>query len=198
MYKIVFLILLLDVCVGCQENRRIGRQLSRIEQIMATAPDSSLRLLKQMDVSGFPSERLQAKYSLLLSEALEKNDVYLTGDTVIKAAVDYYSRRGGRTERAKTFYYLGRIHENARDFEAAIKAYIRAGEFSEKEDHRLRGLIFNSIGNLYAEQLSYQEALMMYSQAQCQTYMKNGISMNGTIYFSLPKKKLIRYIKDRC
>lgn len=165
MYKIVFLALLLFVCVGCHKSRRIGRQLSRIEQIMPTAPDSSLRLLKQMDVSGFPSERTKAKYSLLLSEALEKNDIYLTGDSVIKAAVDYYSRSGGRTERAKTFYYLGRIHENARDFEAAIKAYTRASEFPEKEDHRLRGLIFYSIGNLYAEQLSYQEALTMYSQA---------------------------------
>ncbi len=165
MYKIVFFILLLTVCIGCHKNHSTGRQLSQIEQIMATAPDSSLRLLKQIDVSGFQTERLQAKYSLLLSEVLEKNNVYLTSDSVIKVAVDYYSRKGTRTERAKAFYYLGRILENARDFEAAIKAHTRAGELLGKEDHHLRGLIFNSIGNLYSEQLSYAEALNMYSQA---------------------------------
>lgn len=32
---------------------------------------------------------------------------------------------------------------------------------------------------------------------QCMTHIRNGNFMNGTIYLSLPPKKLIRYIKDR-
>ncbi len=165
MYKFVFILLLLFVSAGCHKNRQISRQLSQIEKIMAIAPDSSLGILKQLNVSDLPTGRAQARYSLLLSEALEKNDIYLTHDSVIRIAVEYYSHRGSRREKAKTFYYLGRIYENARDFDAAVGAYTRASELLEKEDHRLRGLIFNGIGNLYSEQLSYAEALNMYSQA---------------------------------
>lgn len=165
MYKFVFILLLLYVAAGCHKDRKIGRQLSQIEKIMAIAPDSSLGILKQLNVSDLPTGRAQARYSLLLSEALEKNDIYLTHDSVIRIAVEYYSHRGSRREKAKTFYYLGRIYENAQDFDAAVGAYTRASELLEKGDHRLRGLIFYGLGNLYSEQLSYPEALDMYSRA---------------------------------
>lgn len=165
MNRIVFFILLWSVFAGCGGNLRTEEQFSRIEQVMAVAPDSSLRILKRLALSDFPTERARAKYSLLLSEALEKNDIHLTDDSVIRIAAAYYADRGSRKERAKTFYYQGRIYENARDFDAAIKAYTRAEEFLEKEDHRLRGLISYSIGCLYAEQMSFQDARNMYSQA---------------------------------
>ena len=70
MYKFVFILLLLFVSAGCHKNRQISRQLSQIEKIMAIAPDSSLGILKQLNVSDLPTGRAQARYSLLLSEAL--------------------------------------------------------------------------------------------------------------------------------
>ena len=112
---------------------------------------------------------------------MEKNDIYLTHDSVIRIAVEYYSHRGSRREKAKTFYYLGRIYENARDFDAAVGAYTRASELLEKEDHRLRGLIFNGIGNLYSEQLSYAEALNMYSQAS-EAFRAEGSEQKSWLY----------------
>ena len=60
MYKFVFILLLLFVAAGCHKDRKIGRQLSQIEKIMAIAPDSSLGILKQLNVSDLPTGRAQA------------------------------------------------------------------------------------------------------------------------------------------
>ena len=57
--------------------------------------------------------KAQADYSLLMTQAMDKNYINFTSDSLIKFAVGYY---GGHTEdlvaKGKSFYYYGRVMES--------------------------------------------------------------------------------------
>ena len=48
------------------------------------------RLLEGIDKSELTSKELEAKYALLLSQALDKNFIDLQSDSIIAPAVNYY------------------------------------------------------------------------------------------------------------
>ena len=85
---------------------------------------------------------------------------------MIRPAVEYYSRRGNATDRARTYYYLARIHTNAGDLESAIRAYVSAEHYANRcDDYNLRGLLYANMGKLYYDQYNLDNALQMYGRS---------------------------------
>ena len=80
----------------------------------------TFRLLKDVD------SYIEAKYALLLSQALDKNYIDLQSDSIIAPAVRYYENHGTPDERMKAFYYRGRISMNANDYDNATEYFIKA------------------------------------------------------------------------
>lgn len=149
---------------SCNNEHDLNSLFLSIESQMDSCPANSLAILNEVDVSGIKKEKNRAKYALLLSEALDKNQIDCESDSVILTALNYYSK-GNHKEKAKTYYYLGRVYENANNLEASIKAYLDAVQYAKKDDYNLLGLIFSSIGYLYSNQLSLDDALEMYIKA---------------------------------
>lgn len=164
---------LVMVLFSCHEKREYGSVLEKAEHFMALYPDSSLYLLQDINADIIRDPAAQAKYALLLSEALDKNGKNLKSDSILKPAVDYYSKKGTRQEKAKMYYYWGKICENAQNLEGAVKAFTLASKWVDKEEHELKGLIYSHTGSLYNEQLNYSQALRMH-QTATEEYRKAG------------------------
>ena len=72
---------------GCYNREHISR-LDEAEALLQNKPDSALTILQQLKSEGSQAE--QAKYALLYSEALDKNHIKATNDSLIRRAWEYY------------------------------------------------------------------------------------------------------------
>ena len=68
---------------GCYNREHISR-LDEAEALLQNKPDSALTILKQLRQEGSQAE--QARYALLYSEALDKNHIKVTDDSLIRQA----------------------------------------------------------------------------------------------------------------
>ena len=116
--KTIPILLALFVC-GCSSS--LDRQLDQIDLMMNDHPAEALSSLDSIDHTKIRSPRLRARYALLHSIALDKNYIDLKSDSVISPAVQWYSRHGNPYDKARTYYYKGRVEYNSGNFSAANK-----------------------------------------------------------------------------
>lgn len=179
MFRILFLLYIVTIwgCgnghSGLKERKIALGILDRVETMAAEQPDSALMLLHTIEGVNFVKQEERARYSLLFSELLDKNDIDLETDSVIRPAVEYFSQNGRREDRAKMYYYLGRIHENAERTEEAVAAFVSAEKYVGPEQYNLQGLIYSHMGYLYDVQISANESLKMFAKAS-EAFRKSG------------------------
>ena len=114
------LIVFIVMSVACQ-NRKLAVKLDRVEEIIQEHPSVALGIIQSIDTLSLTSRPLEARYSLLLAMTLDKNYIDTTNVEVVMPAVDYYRKHGTADERMKSFYYLGRIQENAGDLRSCFE-----------------------------------------------------------------------------
>lgn len=85
-------------------SRTDDARLAVAERQMAEHPDSALQMLRQIDATSL-NRHNTALYALLLTQALDKNDVAVNNDSSIRIAVDYYSRYNDNDKKLRSFYY---------------------------------------------------------------------------------------------
>ena len=130
----------LSACTGSVEKNETEDLLSRAESVMEQYPDSALAILDTVSRQMLHGREQTARYSLLYSQALEKNDILLETDSVIAPAVRYYRHHGTADERLLTQYYSGCIHWNAGDLDEALECFLHGGRYADKaSDHQAVG-----------------------------------------------------------
>ncbi len=148
--------------------------LERIDFLMSERPDSALALLQRIDNKSLRTEREKALYSLLLSKALDKNYIDLTSDSLIRPAVDYYENGKDHRRAAESLFYLGRVHYNAGDDNAAIVSFMRALDAaSTVDDPVLEGLIELSVALSYNHSYNNEDELE-YAKASLRSFERSG------------------------
>ncbi len=119
---------------------------------MPERPDSALAALRGLQPRDLPGLHVRPLHALLLSEALDKNYIDLTDDSLAIAANQYYGDHGSRLHRLKSWYYLGRIRFNAGNYAEAVICYDKALDFAESlTDYHYMGLINREIANALSE-----------------------------------------------
>lgn len=150
---------LLSLAAGCG-NRQTSAVLDDVETYIQDRPDSALTALRAIDTTTLNSRRLHAQYALLLSMALDKNWIDTTDVGVIMPAVAYYDRHPVGDQKAKAFYYLGRIQENQGNIPDASISFLKAREEVEhSDDVSLKALVYQAISNMYNKTYYDEEAL---------------------------------------
>ena len=85
-----------------------------------------LNVLQAIDTDELVGDEERAKHAVLLSMALDKNVIDKTSFEVLQPAIDYYEDNGSATDKLRTYYYQGRIHQNAGNNAAAMEAFVNA------------------------------------------------------------------------
>ena len=123
-------------------------------------PDSVLTALDRYSPSDFKSRKSQAELALLKSIALDKSYIDITSDSLIRIALDYYDKKGGKRDRMLAWYYMGRVYANRKEYNDAIVSIIRAEEYSHQvDDPYYQALICMAKENIYSNTHNYSEAL---------------------------------------
>lgn len=129
--------------------------------------DSCLAVLRGMDTTTLSRPSDKARYALLHAMALDKNYIDTTDLSVIGPAVEYYTKwyRPGRADKFYTWYYNGRIEENARKYDAALHSFLEAERVMGGTDDLYRSRLYTAFGRVYLKTISRQNAYSSYQKA---------------------------------
>ena len=163
--RIILGLLVILFFTGCYNREHISR-LDKAEALLQNKPDSALTILKQLGQEGSQAER--AKYALLYSEALDKNHIKVTDDSLIRQAWNHYKHHSkGLRHQCKTLYYWGRIKLRAGDKPGALRLFLKIEEkLKNTNEPYYTGLLYGQIGEVYYEQMNYSRAYHYFREAR--------------------------------
>ena len=172
-YSILIVSIAACFCLfGCQSNS--AELLGQVESYINERPDSALAALEAMDKNILHSDRAKAKFALLYSMALDKNYIDIEDDSIINVAVRYYDKHGDSEERMKSYYYLGRIHSNARNYDEAMKCFQESLDASvQTHDYYLLELIYSAMSDVNSWNYNARQAQIYATKAYDSAVMAN-------------------------
>ena len=162
---ILWLALLLGFC-ACTDKQGLADTLHRAEALMNEYPDSALQLLRALPVADMHQAGNRARYALLYSQALDKNYIDETNDSLINIAVDYYRHTDDVRSKFLSFYYRGRVYAHGGDYLRATSNYMEAEQLADAvNDGYLQGLLYAEMGRIYRLCYDYSKSLEAYHKA---------------------------------
>lgn len=194
-YHFLSLLILSLWVISCQTTPdSVVQTLSLVEKCMEVAPDSALNLLKRIPNPDVLHGKAQADYSLLMTQAMDKNYIKPESDSLIAIAVGYYgSHDENWIAKGKAFFYYGRVMKELNRPEDAMRYYLKARSiFEGSKEYRTLGLILEEMGTLNWNQdladeslLNYQEALSCYRIIKDTCCMSYALRSIGRYYLSI-------------
>ena len=166
--RIAFFFILSFLAVSChRDTDALNMTFSKVEKCMDLCPDSALNLLK-----GIPEpEKLwgesQATYALLMTQAMDKNYMKFSSDSLIALALNYYTiTQTSPVMYAKALFYHGRVMLELDKEEEALKSFLAAKDVYERtKDHKMLALIAEEVGMINRKQDLYDDALTNFREA---------------------------------
>ena len=160
MRKLFPLIFVTCILFSCNSYRPVDAQLKQADYLMLPHPDSSLMILQGVDRNDLKKESQRAYYSLLISQALDRNSILVKSDSLILPAVDYYKYHGHPGQKLRVCYYMASIAHNAGDREAAMEWLARGESFiPQVNDLYTAGHLYQKKSAIYKELMDYESAL---------------------------------------
>ena len=166
MKNILSILLLLLAFTACGDKKAVTDVLNRAEAVMNEHPDSALNLLRTLTFDDFQKEKNRARYALLHSQALDKNYIDVTSDSLISVAVEYYKDKDDVRSKFLSYYYLGRVHANGERYLQATSCLMESEQLVEEVgDDYLSGLLYSEMGRIYRLYYDYPKSLEAYQKA---------------------------------
>lgn len=135
---------------GCVAENPATKVLDEVETYIVERPYDALMVLQDLNPSMMEGKRVQAKYSLLISMAMESNALYPDNFSYLQPAMDSYLKKGNPDEKLRTFYLMGRICENTGDFQGAMESYVKGlAEATGTKDAATAAKMHYAKGNMH-------------------------------------------------
>lgn len=135
------------------------RSLAAAEEAMLDCPERSLAILQTIPANNLPHSQ-RALYALLLSEALDKNYIDVTSDSLIRVAVDYYENTSDHRRRMRAYYCEGVVLRHAQDYPSATLFLEKANKEAQGlQDFFYMGQINRALGNIMNETNNNDESI---------------------------------------
>ena len=181
--------------MSCVDDSAVVTELDWAEAVMEAHPDSALALLDTLDRSRLRTRGAKARHALLYSQALDKNWIDLSTDSIIKPAVRYYARHGSPDDRLKAQYYLGRIYQNAGDNESAMRCFVNAEKYASKcDDAGMAGRLYTAMTAIYYS--IYQFEMALEASANAADYYLLDADTNWYAYKMITAANISLLLKD--
>ncbi len=177
--KRLLTILLLGLClVACNRHSEHWATITAMERIIEERPDSVLNVLQAIDTDELVGDEERAKHALLLSMALDKNYIDKTSFEVLQPAIDYYEDNGSATDKLRTYYYQGRIYQNAGNDAMAMEAFVKAlSKGSQSNDILTKARTHFAQSNIYYDLYDFDNFIATNKSAAA--YFKQAEDYNG-------------------
>ena len=158
-----FLTLILSILLlsACGESGRNSQLLNRAEAVMDDSCEVALSILQDsIDTTTLATERDRAIYAVLLSQALDKNYIDITSDSIITPAMKYFADGDDPHYAMLSHYYYGKTLLNQNKLSDAIIACNKAADFAKglNNDFYL-GLIYGTLGDIYNKIHNHNESI---------------------------------------
>lgn len=166
--RIAFFFILSFLAVSChRDSDALNMTFSKVEKCMDLCPDSALNLLKGIPDSEKLRGKSQATYALLMTQAMDKNYMKFSSDSLIALALNYYTIiQTPPVMYAKTLFYHGRVMLELDKEEEALKSFLAAKDIYERtKDYKMLALIIEEIGMINRRQELYGDALSNFREA---------------------------------
>ena len=191
MKNILSILILLLAFTACSDRKAVTDVLNRAEAVMNESPDSALNLLRTLTFDDFQKEKNHARYALLHSQALDKNYIDVTNDSLISVAVEYYKDKDDVRSKFLSYYYMGRVHANGERYLQATSCLMESEQLVEEVgDDYLSGLLYSEMGRIYRLYYDYPKSLEAYQKA-AECYERAGMIRHRN-YMWLNKSSVYR------
>ena len=166
MKNILFILALFLAFTACSDQKAVTDVLNRAEVLMNEHPDSSLTLLRTLSFDDFQKDANRARYALLHSQALDKNYIDVTSDSLISVALEYYKDKDDVRSKFLSYYYMGRVHANGERYLQATSCLMESEQLVEEVgDDYLSGLLYSEMGRIYRLYYDYPKSLETHQKA---------------------------------
>jgi len=191
-----FLLMLLSGCSDVPEELKIA------DRLMETAPDSALHVLQHLNILKIHTPSNKALYALLMSQSLDKNDIKVESDSIIKIATDYYTGRDPERAGYAWFYHARVAFNGGNAIEQANNLLLAQGYAQKTGNYKLKGLVYCEKGNMYQTQRQFDSMihynrLSYQSFQQCKSTRNSIISLinlgYGYLFVSRPDSAVLNY-----
>ena len=188
---LLYILIFLGLSVaGCRGGRSYDSRLAAADSLVASQPDSALRLLRGVGFDSMCSDADRAYFALLLTQAKYKCDETITSTDTIDIAVDYFSGGGDADKRLRSLIYRGASFTDMGEITAAMEAYKQAEAAASPDDYENLGYINLRMANLYQRVYSdgreyidkYRKALHYYELCGNKHYQIVCTSRLGAVY----------------
>jgi len=147
---------------------------------MESAPDSALHILQKVNPHKLYTHSTKALYALLMSQALDRNNIKTESDSIIKPATDYYT--DNEPERAGyAWFYHARTAGNRGNANEQAVNLLKAQAFAQQtKNYKLRGLIYCDKASMYESQKQY-DSMIHYYRLSIQEFQHTNNTQNSII-----------------
>lgn len=151
---------------SCSRHSEHWKTINDMDAIIEERPDSVLNVLQSIDTDELASKEERAKHALLLSMALDKNVIDKTDFEVLQPAIDYYEDNGSATDKLRTYYYQGRIYQNAGNDAAAMTSFVNAlDKGAESNDKLTKARTLVAQSTIYYSLMKWDKVYYVSSEA---------------------------------
>lgn len=150
---------------ACSLSDSVQLILEKADLCMEEYPDSALALLESISFETCIGESQTAYYSLLLTQALDKNGESLK-NAPIASTVTYYGQSDDSLRKAKAFFYQGRQYEEKEEYEQAVRNFIKAlTAVRSTNNKKYEALICSHLGKVNGNKNLFHQSLSYYNRA---------------------------------
>ena len=188
---LLYILIFLGLSVaGCRGGRSYDSRLAAADSLVASQPDSALRLLRGVGFDSMCSDADRAYFALLLTQAKYKCDETITSTDTIDIALDYFSDGSDADKRLRSLIYRGASLTDMGEITSAMEAYKQAEAAASPDDYENLGYINLRMASLYQKVYAknfdhidkYKIALMNFYQANDKHYQLVCLSRLGQVY----------------
>lgn len=180
--------------VSCSDNRSV-KELGKIEALMQEDPVKVLETLENIDERTLKGDKAKALYALLYSQAKDKNWIDETDDSLISIAVNYFKESNDTYHKFLSYFYCGRVYQNAGNLAKAIISFTKAEEMvTDMCDFYYVGLLYANLGLLYQDINNYTKSLEAFENAF--KYYSNAGKHHHSMYAKLNMGNILLNMKQ--
>lgn len=156
-------------------RNRVANTFVQVEKALAVAPDSAMRLLKDIPAKSLGNQAMRARYALLYIDAAERAQLNENTDSLLRIAWRYYRKHPQEMQnRCRTLYYMAHSKLRQGDKPGALRLFLEAEENNDSLDNpRDRGMLYLSIGDVYRGELNFVRAYRYYREAR-ELFLRSG------------------------